>query len=475
MERQEHADGRFRVVALGRSVVQAPGRAAGFILFWLWVSLLFQGFFPEDLPVAAPFLLNSWALPVLFYALGFLVLGVAYAGWRLVPHGRAWRLALPVAMSGGVALCWLSDGALAGSGLPGTAAYIVGCALFGMGTAALHTEWARLFGAVGTSQTMALGITATLVVGVFTLGLGHAPAVAVRLLLVALPFPMALCLFRDREETPCLHRRGMGVDVRPPWKLLTTAFVQGASLGAMQVLSRGSGLPPAPTILGFALGSALLLACVVLLKPDFNFLIYHVGFPVMACGWLACLVGDQLLGMAAGIHAVGYRFVDLAIWAATIYLINAHDLPTNLVCAMNTCALMAGQFLGSLASSIVGWGDRAALFANALPAVLVAALFGVSLFVYGSGSLKTGWGLVRPVDDAPSGLEAASRALGASAGLTPRECDVLALLARGRNAEYIAEDLTLSAATVRSYIKIVYRKLGVHSQQELISVVERSR
>ena len=56
--------------------------------------------------------------------------------------------------------------------------------------------------------------------------------------------------------------------------------------------------------------------------------------------------------------------------------------------------------------------------------------------------------------------------------LTPREAEVLALLARGRNAAYIQESLTLSRNTVKSYVARVYSKLDVHSHQELIDLVE---
>ena len=59
-----------------------------------------------------------------------------------------------------------------------------------------------------------------------------------------------------------------------------------------------------------------------------------------------------------------------------------------------------------------------------------------------------------------------------SCSLTPREAEVFALLARGRNAAYIQESLTLSRNTVKSYVARVYGKLGVHSHQELIDLVE---
>lgn len=62
--------------------------------------------------------------------------------------------------------------------------------------------------------------------------------------------------------------------------------------------------------------------------------------------------------------------------------------------------------------------------------------------------------------------------LAAAHTLTPRESEVLALLARGRNAAYIQESLTISRNTVKSYVARVYSKLDVHSHQELIDLVE---
>ena len=56
--------------------------------------------------------------------------------------------------------------------------------------------------------------------------------------------------------------------------------------------------------------------------------------------------------------------------------------------------------------------------------------------------------------------------------LTPRETEILALLAHGRNAPYIQEKLVLSRNTVKTHVQNIYAKLGVHSQQELIDLVE---
>lgn len=56
--------------------------------------------------------------------------------------------------------------------------------------------------------------------------------------------------------------------------------------------------------------------------------------------------------------------------------------------------------------------------------------------------------------------------------LSPRETDVFILLCRGRDTSYICDSLFISASTVKTHSYHIYQKLGVHSQQELITMVE---
>ena len=56
--------------------------------------------------------------------------------------------------------------------------------------------------------------------------------------------------------------------------------------------------------------------------------------------------------------------------------------------------------------------------------------------------------------------------------LTEREREILTLLVRGRRLSQVASALHISAHTVRTHLKAIFRKLDVHSQAELL---ERSR
>ena len=57
--------------------------------------------------------------------------------------------------------------------------------------------------------------------------------------------------------------------------------------------------------------------------------------------------------------------------------------------------------------------------------------------------------------------------------LTPRELEVLALMATATSNREIAEQLTLAEETVRSHVKSILRKLGAHSRTQ--AVVEALR
>ena len=57
--------------------------------------------------------------------------------------------------------------------------------------------------------------------------------------------------------------------------------------------------------------------------------------------------------------------------------------------------------------------------------------------------------------------------------LSPREREVLALLASGRHAGQIAGDLALSVHTVRDYIKAILAKLGAQSQLDAVVTAGR--
>jgi DNA-binding NarL/FixJ family response regulator len=56
-------------------------------------------------------------------------------------------------------------------------------------------------------------------------------------------------------------------------------------------------------------------------------------------------------------------------------------------------------------------------------------------------------------------------------GLSPREQEVLELLARGYLYKEIAEALKISVTTVPTYVRRIYEKLHVHSRSQAVAKV----
>ncbi|MDR1185077.1 MAG: helix-turn-helix transcriptional regulator [Coriobacteriales bacterium] len=58
--------------------------------------------------------------------------------------------------------------------------------------------------------------------------------------------------------------------------------------------------------------------------------------------------------------------------------------------------------------------------------------------------------------------------------LSHREQEVLLLLVKGRNRASISKTLYISDNTTRTHMKNIYRKMGIHSHQELLDIMEGS-
>ena len=75
------------------------------------------------------------------------------------------------------------------------------------------------------------------------------------------------------------------------------------------------------------------------------------------------------------------------------------------------------------------------------------------------------------VDDLAAHLRPRSSTLGAD--LTPREREVLALLAKGRSTNQMVDDLVVSVHTVRNHIRNILTKLQARSRLEAVAIAIR--
>ena len=210
---------------------------------------------------------------------------------------------------------------------------------------------------------------------------------------------------------------------------------------------------------------------------NYNRILYVISIPLMAYGIMLVLTKDLSLGlMGACIYQFGFDFLYAGLWSLYAYLVRYSTF--NYYWLAVSAAF--GTFLGRTISVTVIEGLKSVPSASVgLDFFLLTVLFGAilaAIMLYDQNNMKSGWGSVKiqaefiPTDP----QEQNCNAIAAVSNLTGREKDVLLLLSKGCNAKSISDRLCISPGTAKTHIKHVYNKLGVHSQQELINLVERN-
>lgn len=142
---------------------------------------------------------------------------------------------------------------------------------------------------------------------------------------------------------------------------------------------------------------------------------------------------------------------------------------------------LVGTYSGHVINGLIGVNDvLACSFLCFMLLSFVAASFvwfshfSFRAVIFGVEPLSHTQPIVMPTEPAPTEktLDECCDELGDEYGLTKREVEICALLAKGRNGRAISEQCYLSYNTVKTHVKHIYMKLDVHSQQDLIDLVE---
>ena len=131
----------------------------------------------------------------------------------------------------------------------------------------------------------------------------------------------------------------------------------------------------------------------------------------------------------------------------------------------------AGPLLGMLVGRWLWYGvglDVQGAFTAAATCVLLVVI--VNNFVFTEHALAQALSIMPT--DRKQRFQDRCRAVIERYGLTEREGEVMILFAKGRNLPYVQEELCLSKSTVSTHRQHIYQKLGVHSAQEMIDLIQ---
>lgn len=197
-------------------------------------------------------------------------------------------------------------------------------------------------------------------------------------------------------------------------------------------------------------------------------------FPRMAAALLvllgALLLVDQTTLTELAVPEVIIQSASLSVellshflfWLAGVMAARTLEWPPLRSTAMAELVMSTAAILFSLILQSVSSLGRFIVIAALYGAV--AVLMAVVWRTWQAGHEATA---TSPVND----LAEACALIAAERNLSPREAEVLALLAEGRSRTFIMEKLVISDATVKSHTNHICQKLGVHSKQDLITLV----
>lgn len=463
----------------------------GFSVHWVWIWCVFWStiFYNENPSVSMDIIQGLqleflvleplWVLSLASNVLTMVVLLVVsyfrnpLSAIKGMPQGAA-----VVTVIGTVAI---SHETLIAAGSYALGVYLAGSALTGIGSAMIVVLWAELFASLGAKKTVLYSVSALLLGSVMYLIIHLLPLVVAQTVVAGLPIVGVVCFFRFRSSVPLLLRSDniQRVVEKPPYRMIVIAVFFGISFGAMKGLiapaeSEWIAARDLLNIVAIVGGSVAIYVTTSIFKMDFDHLTYQVALPLMAAGFLFLPLHEPWNILGTAVHQFGYQYFYIVLWALWSVLVMRPNVPAGWIVSWGMLSIQFGQFVGSIAAAFSLRLISSDLGLAMLSASIIFIILLISLFSFGKGSANTGWGFVRPIEieDSSSPFEKAGTRLARRCHLSPREMDVFFLLAKGRNKAYISDELVIGVETVKSHIKSIYRKIDVHSQQELIDLLE---
>lgn len=284
--------------------------------------------------------------------------------------------------------------------------------------------------------------------------------------------------------------RGIRVILRDSIKVIATSVLFigaiGFASGVVRILAMGE-------LSSLHFSMALCLGSVVGIT-GFYIIYLKYGYPIkftavykallLVIGLAFCAIPFLLPSYPVILQVIidtAYLLAGIVMWLSCLVFSRERALPTATVCGLVVGGVYLFVALGATICTVV-LSNTAGLFSGNTGIAL--------LLVYGVACVAIVCGYLRP-GNAGKGHDDGVVASGGGAvglhmltsvseeelrdsemlcdayGITSREMDVLVLLLAGRGVPYIAKSLSVSENTVRTHVKRIYRKLGIHGREEL--------
>lgn len=407
-------------------------------------------------------------------------IAVAIWGRRLVPLNATG--AVRAVAAGAMAAASLALIAAGEAAFPGGAAAVlavVGAALGGIGFGLFLVLWAEILSCISLIRIFLYTTASQLAAVVFVFFCGGLDGLRVACAMVALPVAAVLCLRAAFQALPAADRPS---PVMPrltyPWKIFVLLALYSFAYGLRQhQLAAGAGMHSSAST---ALIMAVLFASAYFFSARFNVgALYRSPLVLIVCGFLLVPV-EGFLGTAASSYLISmsYSLVGIIV-ALLLYDISKRLGVTVVVFAAIKGAEQVFVIWGKdVAETMGALGLAAGAQDTVIAVAVVAMMLAATLILLSERELASKWG-VRILDI--GGLvektpeeerrEAHVAELAERFRLTPRETEILHLIAQGKNGPAIRGELFIAEGTFKAHTSHIYEKCGVPNRRALVALL----
>lgn len=486
-------------------------RMVGFALCRAWVYVVF---FNSAMLVISNDPVNVLDLIYIIslFALVFMlvVLGCANERCESIMRSKIGRF-IPAVLSA------IGTAALPAAGLadlPGITALGISAIFTGLGSGLLLLFWGKAYSQVGGPQTAAetsvAFILATLLVPIFVLS----PFVMQIIVVTVLPFASLAILLRElkasekqeHQDKPLstqstdqdAESREQTKEVSSQWKLETVGLdwkrlllklvlssgIFGIIVSIMTSVFSGStsfGFNLMLPLSAFVAGSITLCVLFFSRRLELAFT-YRPVLVLMSLGCCLLPFLNDSGNIAYFLTMSGYLCFEIMNWVMLSDICFRFNLPAYRVFGFGRAAISGGVFIGALLGRYL---NTHFVFDLEMSAALSFAMIFVLIIVYTFTLTERDVAKITrqrariPIasdegspDEHSLTLEEKVMIIAEQHDITGRGVEVLVLLAKGRTGTRIEQELYMSRGTVNTHLRRLYQKLGIHTKQEFLDMLE---
>lgn len=413
------------------------------------------------------------------------------------------------------------------AGTAGEPFAIVAGICIGLGSSLMTVLWGTAY-ARYEFTTIILNSTLAIVIAVlvFVLLTHWIPAPISGILTAAIPIAVAFVL---HKLTPVpYYARDVKIPIFHPLSVRKTPFVirfgipamvLGFSLGTMRIVSFSGVLPAADLTSQLLVGAAACVSVIVIIatvaasRDESHWdSVFRVVVPIVACAiYCVPFLGSSLHSLACFVIVGGFICFEALVWIFYSDLSQEFRLSPIYVFGIGRGMILIGTLLSYVVFRIPFSGEfeLATLSLQDCFFLMLVLVIGYALLPRKRDIRR----LVTPIrpdkdnteairekvvaqlsehqPDSPASADAENVDSEAEENahikgrfhvrceeiadrylLSRRETEVMFLLAKGHNAAYIQDKLCISKSTAKTHINHIYRKLDIHTQQELLNMME---